>query len=161
MTFLAMTLRAMTFWVRRAVSFARLTKTQPPAPVFRACHRPEATTHEGLVQREEHGVRDRSREPEQPRVEPEIIPPDRSRPFHHAERGEPRVFIRSRRFQHLYVAKPSPFAVIVALLALGVGAVALVVFLLGAVLLALPLAGALAIAFIVLGLARGPARRLR
>lgn len=115
----------------------------------------------GETQREEHGVRERPTEPEQPRAEPEIIPPDRTRPFQRAERGGSRVFVGTRGFQRLYVAKPGPFAIVVALLMLGIAAVALAVFLLGAFLLALPLAGVLALVVIVLGLARGSARRLR
>jgi len=107
------------------------------------------------MQRKEPSVRERPEdEAVQPRAEPEILPPDRSPPFRRGERQGPRVFIRAGNFRHFHVAKPGPLAIIVALLALGAGAVALVVFLLGAFLIALPVAGALALALIILGWSR-------
>ena len=90
---------------------------------------------------------------EQPRTEPEIIPP-----------GDARLRSRWRTSSNdshrAYVTRIGPFGV--ALLALGIGAVAASILLLfiGAFLIMLPFAGVLLAAAIVIGLLRGPFRRL-
>jgi hypothetical protein len=103
-------------------------------------------------------------EPRQPRSEPEVIPPDRSGD----RRAEPRPFRRADDVRivfgargNRYVIRPGPFAIVMAALALSAVGVALLVFLLGAFLIALPLIGALAAAFLLGGLIRFYARRLR
>ena len=77
---------------------------------------------------------------EEPRSEPEIIPPD------HAERGTERV--------RLYIAKPSPLGLILLTLIIGFLSAAALVVLLGAFLFLLPLAVLVATGVIVAGLVR-------
>ena len=77
---------------------------------------------------------------EEPRSEPEIIPPD------HAERGTERV--------RLYIAKPSPLGLILVALIIGFLSAAALVVLLGAFLFLLPLAVLVATGVIVAGLVR-------
>jgi len=77
---------------------------------------------------------------EEPRSEPEIIPPD------HAERGTERV--------RVYIAKPSPVGLILVTLIIGFLSAAALVVLLGAFLFLLPLAVLVATGVIVAGLVR-------
>ena len=77
---------------------------------------------------------------EEPRSEPEIIPPD------HAERGTERG--------RLYIAKPSPLGLILVALIIGFLSAAALVVLLGAFLFLLPLAVLVATGVIVAGLVR-------
>lgn len=91
---------------------------------------------------------------EQPRAEPEIIPP-----------GDPRI--RSQRRTsfddpgRVYVARVGPFSL--AMLAFAIGAIAAFILLLlvGAFLIAVPFAGLLLVAAVLISLLRGPFRRLR
>ena len=78
--------------------------------------------------------------PDNPRSEPEIIPPD------HAERGTERV--------RIYVAKPSPLGLILMTLIVGLLSAAILALLLGAFLLVLPLAVLVATGLLVAGLVR-------
>ena len=82
---------------------------------------------------------------EEPRSEPEIIPPG------HAERGNERV--------RVYIAKPGPLGAILLTLAVGLLSAVLMVLLFGALLIALPAVVLLVTAAIVAGLLRGYFRR--
>jgi uncharacterized membrane protein len=77
---------------------------------------------------------------EEPRSEPEIIPPG------HAERGTERV--------RVYIAKPGPLGTILAILIVGLLSAVLLVLLLGAFLFLLPLVVLFVTAAIVAGLLR-------
>jgi hypothetical protein len=91
---------------------------------------------------------------EQPKVEPEIIPP-----------GAPgdrqaRIWLSAddRRTHFVHIETRGPFAIALALLMLGVVFVALLALLLGVVLLWIPLAFGFAVAVILSWLFRGPRR---
>jgi hypothetical protein len=100
-------------------------------------------------------------EPVRPRAEPEIIPPGQA--YRRAANGGSRVWVSfgAREGRGFAIAKPGPFALIMAGLALGAIAVSLLVLVLGAVLISLPVIGALAAAIILTQIFRGYARRLR
>jgi len=91
---------------------------------------------------------------EQPRAEPEIIPP-----------GDPRIRSQWRTSFNdpgrIYLARVGPFSF--AMLAFTIGAIAASVLLLliGALLIAVPFAGLLLVAAVLISLLRGPFRRLR
>jgi hypothetical protein len=104
-------------------------------------------------------------EPQQPRSEPEIIPPDHtgSRAFRRrraARAPAERVAFEARPYGRVYVARPGPLAIVLAVLGLGAVAAALVVFVLGTVLVALPLIGTIVAVALVAGLLRGSRRQL-
>ena len=77
---------------------------------------------------------------EEPRSEPEIIPPG------HAERGTERV--------RVYIAKPGPLGAILLTLVVGLLSAVVMVLLFGALLIALPAVVLLVTAAIVAGLLR-------
>ena len=101
-------------------------------------------------------------EPEQPRSEPEIIPPGRPlRGWRRERRAEElRAAFEARRLERVYVGRPRPFAILLALLGLAAVAAALVVFVLGTVLIALPLIGTIVAVALLAGLLRGSRRQL-
>jgi hypothetical protein len=105
-------------------------------------------------------VNDRSTDqPEQPRSEPEIIPPGQPTRRSRAERspfGPGMGFDASAG--RVYVFRPRPLAALIAALAIGGVALALVVFLLGAVLVALPVIGAIAAIGLLAAFLRGGRR---
>jgi CHASE2 domain-containing sensor protein len=74
--------------------------------------------------------------PEQPRSEPEIIPPNHGG----AGRGDGYVWVSTGQggTQRIYMARPGPFSVIVALLIAGLVLAALVLLLLGFALFFIP-----------------------
>jgi hypothetical protein len=82
---------------------------------------------------------------EEPRSEPEIIPPG------HAERGTERV--------RVYIAKPGPLGTILAILIVGLLSAVLLVLLLGALLIWLPVVVLFVTGAIVVGLLRVYFRR--
>src|SRR5262245_51136566 len=88
--------------------------------------------------------------PEDPRSEPEIIPPG------HAERGRPRprVFVGTHGAERVYVGKASPLGIILVTLIVGLLSAAILVLLLGAFLFLLPLAVLLATGLVIAGLVR-------
>ncbi len=94
----------------------------------------------------------RDRVPEQPRAEPEIIPPDDrgARVW-----GDWRTSFDGRRTQRVYVARVGPLGF--AIVALAVSALATLLFLLvvGAFVVLIPLAGLLLVAAVVASLLRG------
>jgi len=87
---------------------------------------------------------------EEPRSEPEIIPPG------HAERGTPRmrVFVDTRSTERIYVAKPGPLAIILVILVTGLLSTLMLVLVLGAFLIWLPAVVLFATAALVAGLLR-------
>jgi len=103
----------------------------------------------------DEGPRD---EPQRPRAEPEIIPPDQA--YRRATGGRPGfvAFGTERRFT---IATPGPLAFVMAGLALGAAAVVGLVVLLGAVLVSIPVIGAIVGAILLSHLVRTHARRLR
>ena len=88
---------------------------------------------------------------EEPRSEPEIIPPGQ------AERDTPRmrVFVDTHSTERVYIGKPSPLVVILLTLVVGLLSAVLMVLLFGALLVALPAVVLLVTAAIVAGLLRG------
>ena len=84
---------------------------------------------------------------EEPRSEPEIIPPGQ------AEQGTPRtrVFVDTQR---IYIGKPSPLGLILVTLIIGLLSAAMLVVLFGAFLFLLPLAVLVATGVIIAGLLR-------
>ena len=70
------------------------------------------------------------REPERPRVEPEIIPPD--------ARRDPRVSFDGRTTQRIYVAQVSPFGFAMAALVVGMLVALVLLLVLGAFVVMLP-----------------------
>lgn len=88
--------------------------------------------------------------PQQPRSEPEIIPPDRSGERWRSQAGGPHVWIsfdRTGGGRRIHMARPGPLGVVVALLLTGLIFAAVVLVLLGVVLFWIP-----ALIFIVVGL---------
>jgi hypothetical protein len=84
-------------------------------------------------------------QPELPRVEPEIIPPDRQE--HRQERGQERGFDRRRRpsgpneaagMHRVYVTRIGPFGFVMLTLAFAIIAAAILLVFAGAILLWLP-----------------------
>ena len=102
--------------------------------------------------------------PDEAGPEPEIIPPDRPDRGRYREqnRGEQRIWVSLGRngFNRVYIARPSPFAMILAALMLGLAGLAVVVVLLGAVLLWLPVTVLVVAGLILSGALRGYFRRL-
>ncbi len=94
----------------------------------------------------------RDRVPEQPRAEPEIIPPDNrgARVW-----GDWRTSFDGNRTRRVYVARVGPLGF--AIVALAVSALATLLFLLvvGAFVVLIPLAGLLLVAAVVASLLRG------
>jgi hypothetical protein len=87
---------------------------------------------------------------EEPRSEPEIIPPG------HAERGTPRmrVFVDTHSTERVYIGKPPPLGIILVILIAGLLSAAMLTLLLGAFLIALPVVVLFVTAAIVAGLLR-------
>jgi hypothetical protein len=124
-------------------------------------------------------------EPRPPRSEPEIIPPDRpdrasfrrpggTRRFGRRVderrvnegrgdegRPQPRVDLDGHQFARVYIARPRPFSIVLAVLALVAVAAALVVFLLGTFLIALPLIGTIVLVAFITAFIRGNRREMR
>jgi hypothetical protein len=101
-------------------------------------------------------------EPEQPRSEPEIIPPNHKVRGRGAGRHGPLGDSGpGAGFERVYVFRPRPLNALFAVLALGAVAAALVVFLLGAVLIALPVVGTIVAIALVTAFLRGSGRPAR
>jgi len=93
-----------------------------------------------------------SRPPERPRSEPEIIPPDRAE-----RRGSEYVWMTVDEHggtQRIYLARPGPFAIIVALLLAGLVLAAIVLLLLGLVLVWIPVVVLVLAALVLAGYIR-------
>jgi hypothetical protein len=93
---------------------------------------------------------------EQPKVEPEIIPPGESV----RRRGDARMWTSADGTQRIYVARIGPFGF--AMVAFAIALVAALVFLLvlGAFVILIPFAGLLLAVAVAISLLRGPFRRL-
>jgi hypothetical protein len=74
--------------------------------------------------------------PEQPRVEPEIIPPDRSR---RQSPWSPYGFTQTRGTQRIYVTRLGPFGIALLMLAIAAVATILMIAVLGAFLIWIPI----------------------
>jgi hypothetical protein len=105
--------------------------------------------------------------PDQTGPEPEIIPPDRPDRGRYGatdrgrDRGESRIWVSlgQNRFDRVYIARPGPFAMILAALVLGLAGLAVVVVLLGAVLLWLPITVLVVAGLVLSSVLRGYFRR--
>ena len=96
---------------------------------------------------------------EEPRSEPEIIPPDHaSRRSAHAS-SRARVFVDSRGTERIFIATPGPLGVILVALTAGILSVVLLIFLLGAFLIWVPLVVFFIAGAIVSGILRRKFRR--
>lgn len=103
--------------------------------------------------REHHGAA----EPERPRSEPEIIPPDRPDPW--TERG--RIWVRvDRGGWRTFGPMPGALALVLALLAGGLTFAVILLILLGAVLFVVPAVIVAILVMVVAGSLRGRWRRL-
>jgi hypothetical protein len=94
----------------------------------------------------------------EPRSEPEIIPPDRTRPEWAREGRGPRVSA-SFGTHRLYVGRVGPMGIVLLALLIGILAALIFVILVGAFLLWIPIAVLVFIAAIVGGLLRRQLRR--
>jgi hypothetical protein len=100
-----------------------------------------------------------SRPPERPRSEPEIIPPDRAE-----RRGNGYVWTSTDQHggtHRIYVARPGPFSIIIALLIAGLVLGAIVLVLLGLALIWIPVLVFVIVALLVAGYSRYYWRRLK
>ena len=90
---------------------------------------------------------------EQPRAEPEIIPPERAgaRP---QRRGEP-AWTATDGVHRVYVTRIGPFGFVLLVLVVVILAAVAFLMLLGAFLVVIPLAGLLLVAAVIAGLMRG------
>ena len=96
-----------------------------------------------------------SNEPERPRVEPEILPPDRS--GRNGQGWPPPHYGYSRGAndsQRIFITRIGPFGFGLAMLVLGLFAVALLLLLIGTALIWLPFVAAIVIVSAVVGLLR-------
>ena len=99
--------------------------------------------------------------PEQPRYEPEIIPPGRDA---HAGRGDGYVWVSTGGqdgARRIYMARPGPFSIIVALLLAALVLTAIVLLLLGFALFLIPVVVFVIAALLVAGYARHYWARLK
>jgi hypothetical protein len=93
---------------------------------------------------------DRNR-PEQPRVEPEIIPPDRSG---RQSPWGPYGFTETRGAHRIYITRMGPFGIALLLLAIAAVATIVMIAVLGAVLIWIPIVAIVVIAGALLRLLR-------
>lgn len=93
-----------------------------------------------------------SQEPERPRAEPEIIPPDRRRPD---ERGWPAYdYSQVHGTQRVYVGRIGPFGFALIMLVVGLLAAIMLLLLIGTALIWIPLVAVLVIIAAISGLFR-------
>jgi hypothetical protein len=100
----------------------------------------------------ERSTRDRGEHPN----EPEIIPPDR--PNRPSARGKARIWVSvgGRAGRRFYVAKPGPFAFLLALLLLGIVFAVSIAVAVGIFLIWIPLVVLIVAALLLSALLRGP-----
>lgn len=96
---------------------------------------------------------------EQPRAEPEIIPPGDAGVRGRWRRSQ--TSFDGRSTQRIYVARLGPFGFAVLVLALAVLAALVLLLMLGAFVVLIPVAGVLLVAAVVISLLRGSRRRPR
>ena len=94
---------------------------------------------------------DDKNQPEQPRVEPEIIPPDRSGRY---SPWNPYGFAETRGTHRIYVTRMGPFGIALLLLAIAAVATIVMIAVLGAVLIWIPIVAIVVIAGALLRLLR-------
>jgi hypothetical protein len=95
----------------------------------------------------------------EPRSEPEIIPPDRTRPEWARDRRGPWVSADSFGTRRIYVGKVGPLGIVLLALLIGILAALIFVILVGAFLIWIPVAILVFIAAIVGGLLRRHLRK--
>jgi hypothetical protein len=104
-------------------------------------------------------------EPTRPRVEPEIIPPDRSprRDRDGSGRRESKLWasVESQEGARVYIAKPGPLGMVLAAVVIGIVLGMTLLALLGAFLFSLPVLGAIVGALILSSIIRRYFRALR
>ena len=90
--------------------------------------------------------------PEKPRIEPEIIPPDRAgaRPFANGS-----GWSHESGVHRIYVGRVGPFGIGLLMLGIGLFAAVAILLVLGVFLILIPVAGLLLAAAVIAGLARG------
>jgi hypothetical protein len=98
-----------------------------------------------------HAMEDDRNRPEQPRVEPEIIPPDRS--GRHSPRS-PYGFTEARGTHRIYLTRMGPVGIALLLLAIAAVAAIVMIAILGAVLIWIPIVAIVVIAGALLRLLR-------
>jgi hypothetical protein len=104
--------------------------------------------------------RQRPIKPEQPRCEPEIIPPARGRT--QAYQSGPDWFAANERgTSRIFVARPGPWSIIGIVLLIGLFAGAVLAILLGALLIAIPVVGLLIAGALIANMLRARLRRPR
>jgi hypothetical protein len=102
-------------------------------------------------------ARQRPVKPEQPRSEPEIIPPERGRT--QAHQGGPDWFASERGTSRIFVARVGPWSIIGIALLVGLFAGAVLAILLGALLFMIPVVGLLVAGALIANALRGRSRR--
>jgi len=95
-----------------------------------------------------------SNEPERPRAEPEIIPPDRGRGRAPSWPPPPYGFTQARGTQRVYVSRIGPFGFALLMLVVGLLAAVLLLALIGAALIWIPVVAVLVIVAAISGLLR-------
>ena len=97
--------------------------------------------------------------PEKPSVEPEILPPERGRK--RAAGDEARVWVAgsTQGTQRIFIARPGPVSIFLAVLLLAAVAVVVLVVLLGVFLIWIPVAALIVTVLVLSALLRGPVRR--
>ncbi len=93
-----------------------------------------------------------SNEPERPRVEPEILPPDRSGRNPGSDGWSPRGY--SNGSQRIFVTRIGPFGFALAMLVVGLFAAVLLLLLIGTALIWLPFVAAIVVIGAIVGLLR-------
>jgi hypothetical protein len=95
-----------------------------------------------------------SNEPERPRVEPEILPPDRSGRNKGGDGWPPQGSPHGTGSQRIFVTRIGPFGFALAMLVVGLFAAVLLLLLIGTALIWLPFVAAIVIAGAVVGFLR-------
>jgi len=93
-------------------------------------------------------------EPERPRAEPEIIPPERGRRVGEADWPPAYGFTQMRGTQRVYVGRIGPLGFVLVMLIVGLLAAVLLLLLIGAALLWIPVVAVLVVVAAVSGLLR-------
>jgi hypothetical protein len=90
---------------------------------------------------DEHEMMDQQPKPqaEEPRSEPEIIPPDHTSRRSARTSSGARVFVDSHGTERIYIATPGPLGIILVALVAGILSAVLLILLLGAFLIWVPL----------------------
>ena len=95
-----------------------------------------------------------SNEPELPRVEPEIIPPNRRGPYDRGDGWPPYGFTQARGTHRVFVGRIGPFGFALIMLIAGLLAAVLLLILIGAALIWIPVVAVLVIIAAISGVLR-------